>query len=133
MSSHLRAPESGLFYVTGRCAPHNHPGYDFCTDTALTVCYDCVTQPGMRRGIDHLLPGTALICSHRAPDPVGRNIAITLESVRVWPDDPHLEVLHWPAGQCWCLEFHRTQAAALEFDPWRRGMSSYTARPQLLG
>lgn len=122
--------------IPERCEVHQCLGWDYCIDTGLTVCYDCVFRPGLLEGIDHHLPGTTVICAHQDP-PRPWLSGITAESIRYRPypvtTDVASAVLHWGAGACWCGEFHRDQALALEFDPWRRHMSAYAARPARLG
>jgi hypothetical protein len=133
MESLLKPLEASTLITSMRCANDGRPGYDFCTDTGLTICYDCIIRPGTLGGPDHRLPETGVVCAHQnhaAPAFAGG----LLESIRCQPnDDDPIGMLHWPAGLCWCGEFHRDQAAALEFDPWRRAMSTFGPRPQLLG
>lgn len=131
----LLAPDNHAV-IPERCAVHRYLGWDYCIDTGQTVCYDCLFRPGLLEGIDHHLPGTAVICAHQDP-PRPWFIGITAESVRYRPDDDQdrrdRAILHWPAGVCWCGTFHRDQVLALEFDPWRRGVSVYAPRPARLG
>ena len=122
-----------MVWISGYCDMDRRPGYDYCADTGLTVCYDCISHPGIIGGIDHRLPGTTVICAHqnaahpwflRGPE----------ESVRFRNDgEDDQGILHWPAGRCWCDEFHRDQAVTLEFDARRRGLSTFAPRPELLG
>lgn len=121
------------YEVPSRCEVDGHAGFDFCIDTLIEVCFDCTLNPGLFGGIDHHLPGTDVICAHQiGADPWAPSGAT--ESIRYQPaGGQDKTLLHWPAGRCWCDQFHRDQAPTIEFDRWRSCLSTFTPRPCRLG
>lgn len=115
------------------CDVDGRTGFVHCRDTGITVCSNCLFRPGILWGVDHRLPGTTVMCAHQSRD-LPWFISGTEESVRWRSDEKDGKgILHWAAGRCWCDQFHRDQAATLEFDPWRLGLSTFAPRPELLG